>query len=651
VAHAFVQPCADSKTHRKGMAVSSITDTINASTKGESLRRHILLRLAAVAGSLSLVLLAALVFAYRGQIESERGRASLGVNLLLQAALENAMLKRDVPGLRDIVERLGRVPGIRNVAILDPVGEVRFSSQEALIGQQRPDLLPPVGSTAPRTDFVLDTNRVDVLRSINAVANRQPCTVCHGSLAAHPVNGVLVVDYDAAGIRREAWLGAALFGAAGLALLALTLAVLWRTLRRRVLAPVATLSAASTDLAHGQLERRVDIAGNDELARLGRHFNRMADQLDRQMQLLLRHEAYLQSILDGLPDAVRVIRVADARIVLANAAYSQQLDVAKDSVCGQYCHFSSHGREEPCVATLVRCPLRELQAPGETLKCTHRHRRANGLNFQVEVNAERVDIDYEGRSEPFIVESIRDLSDAAQVSHEQRLSELGLLAAGVAHEIHNPLASVRMGVQGLARDIDSGRCTLTDAGGYLSLIDSEIDKCIAVTRRLLLLSRAPENSLQVVDVTQALDDTRRLLEYDARSKGVVQRLEAPSTPVRVLGDDSELRMVFLNLLQNAHHAMTAGGRLTARIGETPGWACVEIADEGHGIAAEDLPHIFEPFFSRRADRVSGTGLGLTIVKNIVERHHGRIEVASVLNQGTRFAIWLPLAENAFRAVA
>jgi len=167
---------------------------------------------------------------------------------------------------------------------------------------------------------------------------------------------------------------------------------------------------------------------------------------------------------------------------------------------------------------------------------------------------------------------------------------------------------------------------------------------------LLLLSRAPENRLQVVDISQALDDTIRLLEYDARSKGIEQKSEAPATPVRVLGDDSELRMVFLNLLQNGHHAMAAGGRLLARISETPGWACVEIIDQGHGIEAENLPHIFEPFFSRRADGLAGTGLGLTIVKNIVERHQGRIEVASTLHQGTTFSLWLPLAETSLQTV-
>ncbi len=637
--------------HQEGRALDSATvlpDGLPASR--DSLRRHVLVRLFLVVASLSLVLLLLLVLTYRQQIENERGRASLGVNMLLQAALENAMLKRDVPGLRDIVGRLGNVPGIRQVTILNPVGEVRFCSDPALVGQQRPELLPPAGELAARAEFALDDKGDDVLRSVNAVANREPCVVCHGPLATHPVNGILVVDYDAEGIRRQAWYGAALFAVAGLALLALSLGVLWQTLRRRVIEPVADLAAVSGDLERGHFERRTHIAGNDELAVLGQRFNRMADRLDLQMQQLRQQETFLQSLLDGLPDAVRVIRCRDMRIILANDTYRQQLALADDKVCGQTCHASSHGREEPCVATLVRCPVRELHVAGATLKCTHRHRRADGRGFQVEVHAERIDIDYEGRIEPLIIESIRDLSDAAQVSHEQRLSELGLLAAGVAHEIHNPLASVRMGVQGLARDIENDRCTLTEIEGYLSLIDSEIDKCIAVTRRLLLLSRAPENRLQVVDISQALDDTVRLLEYDARSKGIEQKIETPVRPVRVLGDDSELRMVFLNLLQNGHHSMAAGGRLVARISETPGWACVEIIDQGHGIEAENLPHIFEPFFSRRADGLAGTGLGLTIVKNIVERHQGRIEVVSTLHQGTTFSLWLPLAETSLQTV-
>jgi signal transduction histidine kinase len=233
----------------------------------------------------------------------------------------------------------------------------------------------------------------------------------------------------------------------------------------------------------------------------------------------------------------------------------------------------------------------------------------------------------------------------SQISHEQRLSELGLLAAGIAHEIHNPLGSVRLGVQGLVRELHAGHITQDQIVEYMELIDQEIDKCIAVTRRMLLLSRPPASSLQLVVVNEALTDTLMLLEFDAQTHGITQRFEVPEQPLRLLTDEADIRMIFLNLIQNAHHAMANGGALDARLFATEGHAVIEISDSGTGIPDDLLARIFDPFFSRRADGVAGTGLGLTIVRNFVERMGGTISVDSTVGKGTLFRIRLPLAET------
>jgi signal transduction histidine kinase len=137
-----------------------------------------------------------------------------------------------------------------------------------------------------------------------------------------------------------------------------------------------------------------------------------------------------------------------------------------------------------------------------------------------------------------------------------------------------------------------------------------------------------------------------LLEFDAQSRNIRQQIDVCAARLRVLADEAEIRMIFLNLVQNAHHAMPDGGTLVARISEADGQALVEIADTGIGMDSEHVARIFDPFFSRRADGVAGTGLGLTIVKNFVERMAGEIRVESTPGRGTRFLIRLPLAENA-----
>jgi len=607
------------------------------------LKRHILIRLLLAAGLLSALLLVVFLTMYRGQMIGERSRASLGFNLLLQAALENAMLKRDVPGLAEIVSRMGSQQGIRAVMILNPAGEVRFSSTPQAVGTKLPHLVPQAGAE-PWAEFVVAEGGGDVLRSINPVRNKAPCAPCHGQVYDHPVNGILVVDYIADEIRTQAWRSALLFSLAGVSVLALIMLVLWRSLNSRVLGPVAALGQASEALERGDLRARAQLSGTDELAELGHRFDRMAQALETQMARVSNHEAYLQEILDSLPDGIRVISADDHRVVLVNRAFARQLGRDASALVGQSCYAGSHAATAPCASTLVVCPLVELRHVGDTLKSMHRHVRADGTVFPAEVHASQVELGSGEERRRYVVESIRDLGETVSISHEQRLSELGLLAAGIAHEIHNPLASVRLGVQGLTREAKEHRVTQERVVDYMTLIDQEIDNCIAVTRRLLLLARPPTASLQLVVVNDALSDTLKLLEFDAHARGVVQSIDLPDEPLRLLADEAEVRMILLNLVQNAHHAMPAGGRVVASLRRDGNNAVIEISDNGIGMAPEFAARVFDPFFSRRADGVAGTGLGLTIVKTIVTRLKGEIDFESEPGEGTRFRIRLPLVE-------
>lgn len=180
----------------------------------------------------------------------------------------------------------------------------------------------------------------------------------------------------------------------------------------------------------------------------------------------------------------------------------------------------------------------------------------------------------------------------------------------------------------------------------MDLIDQEIDNCIAVTRRLLLLARPPANSLQLVVLNEALTDTLRLLEFDAQTRKIGQVADLPATPLRVLADEAEIRMIFLNLMQNAHHAMPDGGTLTARLTSRDGHAVLEIIDTGIGMAPEQVHSIFDPFFSRRADGVAGLRTGpdhRQELRRADGRRHRRAQRA--WPRGLCFRIRLALAET------
>ena len=618
-------------------------------TKVRYLSHRLLQGVLLVAAGASLALGVLFLGLYRDQLLQERAEVSMQLNRMLQVTWENAMLKRDVEGLRDIVAKLGGLNGIRDVLILSPAGEVRFASDPEKMWLRMPEIAQKTSPGKPATSFETQAGGNEVLRSINPVPNRAACTDCHGPVATNPINGILVIDYDAAPIRKSAMRSAILLMLAGAAVIALTLLTLWLMLRRHVITPLATLDAATRSLATGDLTVRAPSANNDEIGRAVMSFNSMAERLSAQISLAEAHQQFLQTLLDGLPDGVRLIRVADKKVVLANQTFCLQVGQSAKTFLQRPCYQYSYERNKPCIPTLIVCPLVELKEVGDSIKTSHYLIRPDGTVFHAEIHAVLVELDDGQGRERYIVESVRDLGQISQISHEQRLSELGLLAAGIAHEIHNPLGSVRLGVQGLVRELHAGLVTQEQIIEYMRLIDQEIDKCIAVTRRMLLLSRPPVSSLQLVVVNEALTDTLMLLEFDAHTHGISQQIEVPEQALRLLTDEADIRMILLNLIQNAHHAMDKGGTLIARLFADDGDAVIEISDSGVGIPPDTLARIFDPFFSRRADGVAGTGLGLTIVKNFVERMGGTIRVESTVGQGTQFNIRLPLAETVMKS--
>lgn len=604
-----------------------------------SLSRKVVAVVAAVLAGASLVFLLLFVSLYRAELEVERSLASERINRLLQASLENAMVKRDLDGLRAIISRMGQQDGISGVMILNPDKEVRFASDPEMLGKVMAD-----EALDAHTRFTSNEHGREVLRSVNPVHNKEICQQCHGDIADNPVNGVLFVDYDAAALRGKAMGTALTLGASGVAVLMLVLALLTWSLRRMVVAPVMRLSQASVRLAGGDLTVRVDAKGDDELAQLGQSFNKMATNLQKSMEVLRQREEFQQALLDAIPDGVRVID-QDFTIVAANAAYTAQIGAVGEKVTGLPCYASSHRREGPCPITLVTCPVHEISQNGQAIKAVHQHFRASGEPFFVEVSAAPMTVEGEdGNSKTLIVESIRDMSAEVDVSHGQRLSEIAQLATGVAHEIRNPLVAIRMALEGIVRRGVAENGSIRESETlerYLTLIHEQIESCIGVSERLLNLTHFPAEGPELVDVQAAVSDAIALLTYEATVGGITMESDLPEDPLAVMATGSEVRMVIVNLMQNAFHAMPGGGAVMVTASAADGWVSVAVKDTGVGIPPETMSRIFDPYFTRRADGVEGTGMGLTICKNIVESYGGRITASSELGKGTTFTIAFP----------
>ena len=598
----------------------------------------------------SLIFLVLFIGMYQGQLKQERSEAADQVNRLLQTSLEAAMLRRDLEMLRSIVNQFGKQPGISSAVIIDRRGEIRFSNQPELLGK-RPQIVcdhcefNPEKTTTPFSYFTQNLVDKEVLRTVHPVLNQIQCKECHGPAGLNPINGTLVVDHDASTIQQHARNTTLLLMGAGSLVVFVNLIGGWWFIRRFVLRPISHLQNVSQQVAGGSLGSRVSIRGEDELAQLGAHFNRMTDTLESQLKEIKDKELFLQALVDANPDGIRVID-RNYRIRLVNRAYCDQLGLSQEKALKQPCHLSSHGLESPCIPTLTSCPLREITQRGEPIKVMHRHRTAEGEPMSVEVYAAPMHLQTtrsnEWESGPLIVESIRDLGRAVQISHEQKLSEIGRLSAGVAHEIHNPLASVRLALDSAIRYGGREEIDVPDKiQDCMELVDREINRCIDVTERLLKMSMFSGGETQILSLNKAVGETLSLLEWEATEDGISIDQHLDAADPRIIANESDIRMVILNLAQNAFHAMPDGGKLTVSTHTEEERIVVRFMDSGVGIQSEDLARIFDPFFSKRADQKEGTGLGLSISLSLVERHKGQFKVDSAPGEGSRFIIEFP----------
>lgn len=269
----------------------------------------------------------------------------------------------------------------------------------------------------------------------------------------------------------------------------------------------------------------------------------------------------------------------------------------------------------------------------------------------------------------------RELEEAHhQLLQSEKMASIGQLAAGVAHEINNPIGFVNsnlgtlegyvkslvrmlevyerhepilMANERIAREIEATKRDLDleflkeDVVQLLAESKDGLGRVTKIVRDLKEFSHVGETQWQYVDLHSGLDSTLNIVNNELKYKAHVVREYGKLPPVECL--PSELNQVFMNILVNAGHAIETKGTITVRTGQEGENAWVEIADTGAGIPPENLNRIFDPFFTTKAVG-KGTGLGLSLSYGIINKHHGRIEVSSELGKGTTFRITLPIAQ-------
>lgn len=241
-----------------------------------------------------------------------------------------------------------------------------------------------------------------------------------------------------------------------------------------------------------------------------------------------------------------------------------------------------------------------------------------------------------------------DIRKETRLRRSESLASMTTMAAGIAHEIKNPLAAMKIHLQLLRKAFRSkGSLTEEMAERYLSVLDEEIDHLNTIAVDFLFAVRPMDIELMLGSINDVIMDLVTFLSPEANEKRIEVRPDLEKFLPRVELDARYMRQSLLNIVENAFSAMPGGGTLTISTKLTGDYVTLCIRDTGTGIDPEHLEKIFEPYFTTKA---SGTGLGLTVVYKVIKEHHGDIFVSSEMGKGTVFTIKLPVPQSQRKAL-
>lgn len=396
-------------------------------------------------------------------------------------------------------------------------------------------------------------------------------------------------------------------------------------------------------IAEGKLDQQFKIVTGDELGDLARTFNRMANNLksnrDRVQHYIERIEKlanYIQNILGSLKTCVITWNM-EGRIETVNSSAVHELEEYYGELEGISLRTFLKKLKSESRSTMILA-LREIALTDSDRQFDLELDLGEHAGIKVLQGGFSILRDNDGK--PY--GSVLTLSNITQrkiieqqLYHSDKLSSIGQLAASVAHEIKNPLASIKTLGQLLQEDTDAE----DERREYIDVIVSEVDRLNGVVEQLLKYARPEGSSFKEQPFSEVIKPVLALVNHEAERHRI--RLTAEyEADLKVYVDSEKIKQVFLNLVFNGMQAVEDGGTVKIRAlkeADSP-WTAFEVEDSGQGMAEEVSQKVFEPFFTTKQ---RGTGLGLAIVKKIVDLHGGKIEVKSVAGKGTTFSFYLP----------
>lgn len=353
---------------------------------------------------------------------------------------------------------------------------------------------------------------------------------------------------------------------------------------------------------------------------------------------LQESHAFLRALFDQLPANFYIID-SDYRLkeVSQSRAELAATPSTPEALRGQVCYRALFNREEPC----IDCRAHETLADARITRREERRRNESEEISDWEISSYPV-LDEQGRVGQVILFE-HDVTEKRRIEavliQSEKLAAVGQLAAGVAHEINNPLTAIIANAQILQRELPPG----SDQQESVDLIARAGARAAQVVRNLLDFARKEEYRLRPTDINITVERAIELVQHELLARSIQLELELDPALPSILASPDHLQSVWLNLLLNAVDTLDKSpARISVSSRKLEGEIQIAFADNGRGIPREHLGRIFEPFYTTKSPG-RGTGLGLSVSDRIVKQHRGRFQVESEPGQGSTFRVFLPCA--------
>jgi two-component system, NtrC family, sensor kinase len=352
-------------------------------------------------------------------------------------------------------------------------------------------------------------------------------------------------------------------------------------------------------------------------------------------QQLLNSRNTLRTLFDNIPESFYVIN-RDYQLVAVNLSRADRAGQRPQELVGQRCYAGLFHLNDPCPGCLAS---KTLTGKKPTIRKVH-HLQRDQSNQEWEIHTYPVP-DEDGRSDEVILleENITEKRRLeAELIQSEKLAAVGQLAAGVAHEINNPLTSIIANAQMLADDLPEEMVELKQCA---KLIETAGLKATQVVRSLLGSVRREELNFTPIDLNESIQSALMMLSHEFLSKQITMTFDRGKDMPQISASENYLQSIWVNLIMNAIEAIkNETGEISISTRFDGKNFLVKISDNGEGIPSEFIGQIFEPFFTTKRDQ-QGTGLGLSLVRRVVQVHNGQIMVESDEGKGSTFTIVLP----------